>query len=80
MIFASEKVSTRHGTVDLNQPISVYEYSTTLEWTLKQDIDAVGIIQLEAFLIDGKFQKWAFITLKRYIIDCSISEIKPIQP
>ncbi|XP_071797837.1 uncharacterized protein [Asterias amurensis] len=52
MIFASEKVSTRHGTVDLNQPISVYEYSTTLEWTLKQDIDAVGIIQLEAFLID----------------------------
>ena len=55
MIFASEKVSTRHGTVDLNQPISVYEYSTTLEWTLKQDIDAVGIIQLEAFLIDGKF-------------------------
>ena len=54
IIFASEKVMTRHGTVDLNQPISVYEYSITLGWTLKQDIVAVAIIQLEAFLIDSK--------------------------
>ncbi|XP_038063895.1 uncharacterized protein LOC119734461 [Patiria miniata] len=52
MLFANEKQSSRHGTYDLNQPISVYEYSVQLGWTLRQDISAVGITQMDAFLID----------------------------
>ncbi|XP_022093540.1 uncharacterized protein LOC110980838 isoform X2 [Acanthaster planci] len=52
MLFSNEKETIRQGTVDLNQPISVYEYSIQLGWTLKQDIDAVGVIQMDAFIID----------------------------